>query len=395
MRAWLPLFLISLSQAAPAPQVSGERTHAPAGEAPSLPVGPAVQDEGLAALLAPVRSAHGLPALGGAIVTATGELRVAAVGLRATGTEVEVTPADRFHLGSCTKSMTATLAAVLVERGELSWETTAAAVFGAGEGPIEVHPDWAAVTLEDLLAHRSGVRRDPERVWRDAPPRELRAEIAAALLGAPPERPPRTETSYSNAGYLLAGALLERVMDASWEQLMRTELFEPLGMESAGFGAPDRKDTRGAPLEPRGHLANKDPIRGFDNPAYYGPAGTVHASLGDWCRYLLLHLRGARGEPTALLSAGSFERLHAVHGGDYALGWGVTTRGWAGREGAGPVLTHAGSNTRWFCVVWLAPERGFAAVAATNWAGDEASAACDRAVGALIQDQLERQGEGR
>jgi CubicO group peptidase (beta-lactamase class C family) len=354
-----------------------------------------VQDERLAALLAPVRAEHGLPALGGAIVTAAGELRVAAVGLRAGGTEVEVTPGDRFHLGSCTKSMTATLAAVLVERGELSWDTTVAEVFGQGEGSVEVHPGWAAVTLEDLLAHRSGARRDPERVWREAPPRELRAGIAATLLAAPPDTPPHQETSYSNAGYILAGALLERALDAGWEQLMQTELFEPLGMTTAGFGAPDRKDTRGAPLEPRGHLDSGEAIRGFDNPAYYGPAGTVHASLGDWCRYLLLHLRGARGEPTALLSGESFERLHAVHGADYALGWGVTTRGWAGREGEGPVLSHAGSNTRWFCVVWLAPERGFAAVAATNRAGDEASTACDQAVGALIQDQLERQGEQR
>ena len=52
------------------------------------------------------------------------------------------------------------------------------------------------------------------------------------------------------------------------------------------------------------------------------------------------------------------------------------------------MLTHAGSNTRWYCVAWLAPERDLAALAATNWAGEEARQACDEAVWALIERAL-------
>jgi hypothetical protein len=49
------------------------------------------------------------------------------------------------------------------------------------------------------------------------------------------------------------------------------------------------------------------------------------------------------------------------------------------------VITHAGSNTLWFCVAWLAPERGFGVLVATNQGGDGARDACDAAAGALIQ----------
>ena len=52
---------------------------------------------------------------------------------------------------------------------------------------------------------------------------------------------------------------------------------------------------------------------------------------------------------------------------------------------SGRVLTHAGSNTMWFCVVWIAPERDFAVLVACNQGGDTASKACDEAAGKLIR----------
>ena len=62
------------------------------------------------------------------------------------------------------------------------------------------------------------------------------------------------------------------------------------------------------------------------------------------------------------------------------MGWLVVPREWAG----GYALTHTGSNTMWFCVMWVAPEKGAAFVAATNVAGPAAEKACDEAVATLI-----------
>jgi hypothetical protein len=72
----------------------------------------------------------------------------------------------------------------------------------------------------------------------------------------------------------------------------------------------------------------------------------------------------------------------------YAMGWAVGEREWA--KGSRPtdrgiVLTHAGSNTMWFCVAWLAPERDFAVLIATNQGGSEAEKGADEAAGAVIK----------
>ena len=67
-------------------------------------------------------------------------------------------------------------------------------------------------------------------------------------------------------------------------------------------------------------------------------------------------------------------------GETYALGWDTAQRGWGG----GTVLSHAGSNTMWYCVVWAAPERNFAVLSVTNIGGNEAAQGCDDASAAMI-----------
>jgi len=118
-----------------------------------------------------------------------------------------------------------------------------------------------------------------------------------------------------------------------------------------------------------------------DNPDVLGPAGTVNTTLADYAKYMMAHLAGAQGQ-NGLVTAETFATLHtAVSNSGYALGWGGTQRGWA----RGEVLTHAGSNTLWYAVVWIAPERNLAMFAATNAAGDTAAQGTDRAIQVLLQ----------
>src|SRR5262245_2077398 len=81
--------------------------------------GPAL--ESLDALLEPIRAKHNVPALAAAFVRPEGTVAAGAVGVRKSGGTEAVTLDDRFHIGSCTKAMTATLIAILVERGKLNW----------------------------------------------------------------------------------------------------------------------------------------------------------------------------------------------------------------------------------------------------------------------------------
>jgi hypothetical protein len=109
--------------------------------------------------------------------------------------------------------------------------------------------------------------------------------------------------------------------------------------------------------------------------------------VGDWAKFVIAHLQGARGE-SGLLKPETVETLHTpAFGGEYAAGWLVTERPWGG----GQVLTHAGSNTMNFAVVWMAPIRNFAVLVATNQGGDVVPQACDEAAGMLIEKYLGEQ----
>lgn len=341
--------------------------------------------ENLAPVLELVLREHPLPALGGAIVKGSQLVAVGAVGVRALGKDELVTAQDLWHLGSCTKAMTATLAGKLVEQDKLKWSTTVGEVFV--EWKDTLHADWRDVPIEWLLQNRGGAPGDaPPKLWgelykRDDSAQAERRWFVEQMLRDAPSYAPGTKYTYSNQGFTIAGAMLEELTGKTWEELMQRELFAPLGMSSAGFGAPGSADKLD---QPRGHgmLGAVPPGPRADNPAAIGPAGTVHASLGDWAKFVGLHLAGERGVD-GLLKAETLRKLHESPDGNsnYAMGWVRDTRPWAG----GAVLWHNGSNTMWYCVTWLAPEKDYAFLATTNAAGDKAAAACDAVVGALIK----------
>lgn len=364
---------------------------APSGAGPAKAVQAEAALVDVSEMLHPIREVAGLPGM--AVVVTRGRAVIAqgVSGVRKVGDETKVTNDDQWHLGSCTKSMTATLCAVLVEEGKLRWSSTIGEVFP----DVAKDEKWAGVTLEQLLAHRAGVMANlpKDGEWwpvfmAGGTGRAQREGMVRDLLKNPPLHEPGAKFAYSNCGFALAGAMAEKVCDKAWEDLMREKVFGPLGMESAGFGAPGKgKEVD----QPWGHRGGGSPSRG-DNPPAIGPAGTVHCSLPDWAKYVALHTGGERAERGAgewLLKPETFVKLHTPYDAprsDYGFGWAVLKRPWGkGEGGTGRVLTHAGSNTMWYCVVWAAPELDMSVLVATNTAGDTAQKACDDVAGAMIK----------
>jgi len=89
-------------------------------------------------------------------------------GVRKAGEVETIAITDKFHLGSCTKSMTATMIATLVEEGKLKWETTVGEVFA----DVPMHEQWKGVRLEQLLTNSAGAPSGLEKdglwgkLWR-------------------------------------------------------------------------------------------------------------------------------------------------------------------------------------------------------------------------------------
>jgi CubicO group peptidase (beta-lactamase class C family) len=344
-------------------------------------------------MLETIRKKHELPALAMVVVKDGKICDRAAVGVRKLGDPVAITTNDLFHIGSCTKSMTATLAAMFIEKGKLGWDTTIAEILPELKG--KMNQQYEDVTVEELLHHRGGVPGAPppaarKRAWEEkGTPTQQRREFIEAVLAQPPAAAPGTKMIYSNQGYAIVGAMLEKISGQDYETLITEKLFKPLHMDSAGFGPPGRRDA-GAPDEPWGHVhkgAAMVPVWS-DNPPALAPAGRVHCSLDDLARFAMFHLGNTQG----LLKPETLGRLHELppgaksdkEGENYACGWVVLDRSWAG----GTALMHNGSNTMWYVVMWLAPKKNFAVIAATNIAGPDAEQACDEVSASMIHQWL-------
>jgi CubicO group peptidase (beta-lactamase class C family) len=328
-----------------------------------------------------IRQKYNLPSLAGTIVTSKGAGEVIVTGVRKAGTEVAVTANDKWHLGSDTKVMTTCLLATLIEANKLKWETTMAEVFP--EQVKTMSPELQKVSLLHLLSHRAGL--PPNLMWRSfakpgKSPIEQRAAVVEQVATVKLNSEPGTKFEYSNIGYVVAGAIAEKITAQSWEESMQKIVFGPLGMKTVGFGG---LGTPGQIDQPWPHSADGKPREKngpeVDNPAVLGPAGSVHCTLSDWSKFIADQLRGARGQG-GLLKAESYREIQTPHfGGDYALGWAVSDLKWAN----GKVLTHAGSNNLNYALARVAPLRDVAVLVCTNIGGENAAKATNE-----ITDQM-------
>lgn len=328
----------------------------------------------------------GVPALGYAVVSPAGLVALEVAGRRRLGVEEFVTPDDLWHIGSNTKAMTAALYARLTERGAAQWGAKLPALFP----DLSFDPAWKDIKIEDLLAHRSGVSDQGLidagfliKAHADARPVTVqRTELAARVFKAPPNGKPGA-FEYSNANYIIAGAAIERIVKTDWETAMASEVFGPLGMTSAAFGAPTGPNPWGHEAGTGNSLTPVPPSEISDNPAVFGPAGRVHLSLADYARFARVFLTDGAG----WINASSLAKLARPWDGSkagYALGWELYDyRAWA----AGPVLAHEGSNTLWRAAALIGPAKPLALLLVTNAGGESGTRAVQLMAARLIAQQ--------
>ena len=305
----------------------------------------------LRAQLVGFRHKHAVPALGAAVVTRDGGVDVDVVGVRIRGGDDPVRLDDRWHIGSCGKSITAALYARLVEGGEAEWGARLPDLFPDLAERIDA--GWSAITIDDVFVSQAGLpanlgRSEISAAWGDErPPEEQRTEAAAAALAQSPRRPGRF--LYSNLGYIVIGAAIERITGLPYESALATHVLAPLGITSGGFGPPPGLWGHGGRMLALGPLGLIDLGRGkpadpeqprSDNPAIMSPAGRLHLTLGDWARFQRVFLKQHEG----FLRPETVERLLTSASGSgqrHALGW-------APAQGLGDAsFGQQGSNTWW------------------------------------------------
>jgi len=352
-----------------------------------LPTG-AAQPQSINDILQPLLSQYQLPSIAAVVIFNGQVVAQGAVGERKAGDTTPVTINDQYVLGSCTKAMTATIMGMLVQQGKLNWTSTMGDIFP--EMKAEMLPKYRDVTILELLSMHAGLLSNTVNVgyppgttaeyWLGLtePILQQRYEYTKDFLCQPdspavealPE--PGTTYLYSNVGYVIAGAVAEKVTGKSWEDLMTNMLFKPLGMTTAGFGPMASGIDVNEPWQSiyiGGHIVSIPPDSVSQGafpfvPVLY-PAGFVHLSVPDWAKFVTMHLEGENGGST-LLSADNFKILHTAPFNDgYALGWFVQPYYlWTG----GKILSHGGDTATDHADVWMgvSAKNNFAVLVTTN-----------------------------
>ncbi|MDP4302666.1 serine hydrolase domain-containing protein [Leptothrix discophora] len=265
---------------------------------------------------------------------------VAVAGKRRLGHGTQVDTQDRFAIGSNTKAMTCAAIVALAERGGPALLLTVMEVFTEWAG--EIHPAYAQVTLADLLHHRGGVpafngggpEEDAFIAAVDADARPLpdtmtgrRIYFARWLLAQPPVDGivPGRDFHYSNAGYVLAAAIVEARTGKAFETVFDDELVHPLALRGAWRSpVPDPSDLLWGHEGAAGALtvveATEEALATKDWLDIIAPAGNWACTGAAYAEWLRWHVRALRGEHTPLPQA-YVNDLRAAADGRYVWGW--------------------------------------------------------------------------
>jgi CubicO group peptidase (beta-lactamase class C family) len=201
----------------------------------------------------------------------------------------------QYRIGSITKTFTAVLVLRLRDEGALDLAD-----------PLEKHlPGTGAgeATVAELLAHSGGLAAESPAPWWERTPGSLRPELADVLGKQPLLHPVGRRHHYSNPGYTLLGALVEKVRGASWEEVLRQEVLEPLGLNRTS-GRPQAPHAGGWAVHPWADVMLAEPAEDLGRMA---SAGQLWSTTGDLARFAVFLTQG----DDRVLSAESVREMRA------------------------------------------------------------------------------------
>lgn len=340
---------------------------------PVVPPLPPTATQTMRAELERFHANSGLPGLS-LLVVEQDKVETMAIGKRSMAGTVDVQTSDQFQIGSLTKAMSATLIARLVEQKKLRWDSTLSEIFPQSRATM--HPALVNVTVEQLLRHRSGLKRDPDDsdtlilVQRMTGVTATdRATAAQYYLQQAPAQTPNTGFSYSNIGYMYIGLIAEAVGGDSYENLMAREVFAPLQMKVRFV----LSDDMGAD-SPVGHIAAGSGWQVAPKPPAHervwqaikvATGGRTAISMPDYAQFVREQLRGLQGQST-LLSKETYQKLHSPVD-NYALGWEIENT-----AAFGLTSFHTGSPGTFYASTLIIPGKNRAVAIACNCVSDQA-----------------------
>ena len=206
------------------------------------------------------------------------------------GTSIPPSADSVFHVGSVTKVATSMLYAAALEKGYVHADTPLSSLFSPSSPPAFTTPNpWGTgeITLGMLASHTSGLPRSYAQSYGSTQDDIFELLDHITLLF-----PPQTRPHYSNLGITLLGHAVARAWpgDATYEDLMESVLFDPIGMETASFNVtgsnPDALTGYSSTLLPSGKYTQAKNPNTFTSLGYGNPDGGLWASPADLNAFL-------------------------------------------------------------------------------------------------------------
>ncbi len=314
------------------------------------------------------------------------------------GTKQAIDNDTLFKIASNSKAMTTALLARLVDQRKLRWDDPVTRYLPN----FKMHDPWVTqqIQVRDLLIHNSGLREGAGdlMLW-PTPNRFTRADILAGLAYLKPQQSFRSQYAYDNLMYVVAGEVAAAAGGATYEQLMRREIFAPLGMTRCQVGEWPR-DAVGNVAQP--HMPQGDGntvIRADDKHITLdtaAAAGGIRCSLTDmltWMRvwlssdlkatdgtaWLSLEQRNALWSAHTPMSLSNRQRdWDGSHINAYGYGWRLSDVDGVWR------VAHTGTLAGMYSAVNLFPDKRAGFVFMINGEGSQARTVLNTALAKLI-----------
>lgn len=324
-------------------------------------------------------------------VVADGQLvHVKGLGVQDLDSKAPVTADSRFRIASMSKAFTALAILKLRDEGKLGLDAPAELYIPELKGWRYPTTDSPKITVRHLLTHTAGFVED--NPWGDRQQVMPEAEFTRYLAeGVPFSRPPGLAMEYSNLGYAMLGRIITNVSGRPYQDYIRTQIMQPLGMSSSGFdifASPKSARAIGYRWQDKGWVREPDMKDGV-----FGAMGGVETSANDYARWVAFLLSGwpardgaeqgpvRRSTIREIATGDNFaagrNRPAAVGGAPcrQAVAYGM---GWNAIDDCdlGLILTHGGGYPGYGSTVWLLPAKGVGIFAFSNrtYAGPSAPA---------------------
>ncbi|MFF3976381.1 serine hydrolase [Streptomyces sp. NPDC001828] len=275
-----------------------------------------------------------------------GQTYECATGVLNTATGAPVRTDSLFQIGSVTKVWTATQLMLLAERGLITLDTPVVDVLpGFRVGDAEA---TATITLRHLLTHTSGI--DGDLFLDTGRGDDCLAHYVEACAGLEQTFPVGDSHSYCNAGFVIAGRVIEQLTGKVWDQALREQICTPLGLAHT-WTLPEDVLRFGAAM---GHDDHGGTAPAWGLPRSVGPAGLICSTAADVVSFGRAHLTpGALLADPAMLRKPQVDLPNPYAGGQqWGIGWSLDE--WDGHE----VASHTGDTIGQHAALWVLPGSG-------------------------------------